>query len=138
MEEAFLSANVPYQVLGTRFFERKEVKDVVAYVRAALSPDSLADMRRILNVPPRGLGKVTLLKIFAGKENELPFAVRGKIAAFRTLLGELKTKLENEPLSTTLKWMITVSGLEAELKKGGEDDAERLENIKELVTFAPR
>ena len=138
LEEAFLSADVPYQVLGTRFFERKEVKDVVAYVRAALNPASLADIRRIINVPPRGLGKVTLLKIFAGKENELPFAVRGKIAAFRTLLGELKTKLENEPLSTTLKWMVTVSGLEAELKKGGEDDAERLENIKELVTFATR
>ena len=138
LEEAFLSANVPYQVLGTRFFERKEVKDVVAYIRAALNPDSLADVRRILNVPPRGLGKVTLLKIFAGKESELTSGTRGKIAAFRALLANIKRKLETEPLSSTIKWVVTASGQEAELKKGGEDDAERLENIKELVTFAVR
>ena len=72
LEEAFLREELPYQVLGVRFFERKEVKDVLSYIRAALNPDGFGDFRRIVNVPPRGIGKVTLLKIFAGKEAEIP------------------------------------------------------------------
>lgn len=142
LEEAFMNAEVPYQVLGVRFFERKEVKDIISYVRAALNPDppagGLGDVKRIINVPPRGLGKVTLLKIFAGKEGELPSAARERIGAFRKLLAVLRKKLSAEPLSVALKWIVTASGVEAELKKGGADDEERLENIKELVTFAMR
>ena len=61
LEEAFLSHDVPYQVLGVRFFERREVKDVLAFIRAAQNPESMADLKRIINVPPRGIGKVTLL-----------------------------------------------------------------------------
>ena len=138
LEEAFLNADTPYQVLGTRFFERKEVKDVISYVRASLNPESLADLRRIMNVPPRGIGKVTLLKIFAGQEEALPRAMQEKIASFRNLLGALKAKLDTEPLSLTLKWIVTTSGIEADLRRGGTDEEERLENIKELVTFATR
>ncbi len=138
LEEAFLNAAVPYQVLGLRFFERKEVKDMLSYARAALNPASRSDLRRIINVPPRGVGKVTLLKIFAGKEKELPAAAQGKIAAFRKLLAELKKKLETERLSAALKWVVTESGLEKTLKDGDAEDRERLENIKELVTFATR
>ena len=138
LEEAFLSADVPYQVLGTRFFERKEVKDVIAYVRAALAPESLSDLRRIINVPPRGIGKVTIVKIFAGQEGALPSGMQEKLRAFRKLLTELKARLEKEKLSEALKWIVTQSGIEADLKRGGADDEERLENIKELVTFAMR
>lgn len=138
LEEAFMNADVPYQVLGVRFFERKEVKDIISYVRAALNPESLSDVKRIINVPPRGLGKVTLLKIFAGREGELPLAARERIGAFRKLLSLLHGKLSAEPLSAALKWIVTASGVEAELKKGGTDDEERLLNIKELVTFAMR
>ena len=152
LEEAFLREDVPYQVLGVRFFERKEVKDVLAYVRAAqtafasqnLNEQALnlsggfSDVRRIINVPPRGIGKVTLLKILAGKESELPPAMQGKFTAFKKLLLELRVKLHNVPLSEAIKWIVSESGLETELKKGGSEDEERLENIKELVTFATR
>ncbi len=138
LEEAFMNAEVPYQVLGIRFFERKEVKDVVSYVRAALRPESLSDMKRIANAPPRGLGKVTLLKLFAGQESSLPRGAQEKVRAFRKLLETFKEKLTAEPLSVALKWIVSASGLEAELKKGGADDTERLENIRELVTFATR
>ncbi|KKU78120.1 MAG: ATP-dependent DNA helicase PcrA [Parcubacteria group bacterium GW2011_GWA2_47_64] len=138
LEEAFLREEVPYQVLGVRFFERKEVKDILAYVRAALNPESMGDFRRIINVPPRGIGKVTLLKILAGKENGLPATMREKISAFRKLLDELKHRLSAVALSEAIKWIMAKSGLEAEFKKGGAEDEERLENIKELVTFATR
>src|SRR5439155_11598961 len=66
LEEAMLRYNIPYQVLGVKFFERKEIKDTLAYLRAALNPDSLSDIKRIINFPARGIGKVTLAKIFAG------------------------------------------------------------------------
>ncbi len=138
LEEAFLREEVPYQVLGVRFFERKEVKDILSYVRTAGNPESSGDLRRIINVPPRGIGKVTLLKILAGKEQELPPAMRGKIASFRKLLAELKQRLDTTALSEAIKWIVTESGIEAELKRGGTDENERLENIKELVTFATR
>jgi len=138
LEEAFLREEVPYQVLGVRFFERKEVKDVLSYVRAALNPDSIGDLRRIINVPPRGIGKITLLKIFAGKEGELPPAMREKLTSFKRLLSKFRHTLSAVPLSEALKWIVEASGLEAELKRGGSEDEERLENIKELVTFATR
>ncbi len=138
LEEAFLREQVPYIVLSVRFLERKEVKDVIAYLRAARNPEGVSDLGRIINVPPRGIGKVTLLKVLAGREAELPPATREKVRAFRRLLAELKDKLESEPLSSALKWIITASGLERELKKGGEDDTERLENIRELVSLSTR
>ncbi len=138
LEEAFLNAEVPYQVLGTRFFERREVKDIIAYLRAALDETNLADQKRIVNVPPRGIGKVTLLKIFAGRTAELPPAIRERVAAFKRLLSSIKKETETKPLSEALRFIIKASGLEAELKKGGTEDAERLENIKELVSFAAR
>ena len=152
LEEAFIREEVPYQVLGVRFFERKEVKDMLSYLRAArttlpetdlngqaLNPtEGLSDIKRIINVPARGIGKVTLLKIFAGGEAKLPAGVKEKVVAFRKLLKELAEKLKTEPLSQSVKWILRASGLEAELKRGGDEDLERLENLRELVTVAAR
>lgn len=138
LEEAFLSYGVNYQLLGTKFFERKEIKDVLSYIKAGLEPENRADMKRIINVPARGIGKVTLLKIFEGKSEALPVAVRAKYEAFKTLLlgiGETaRTKLPSE----TVKYVMSHSGLEEELRHGGEEEQERLENVKELVTLATR
>ena len=71
LEEAMLHYNIPYQVLGVKFFERKEIKDTLAYLRAALNPESLSDIKRIINFPARGIGKVTLAKNFRGKNRKL-------------------------------------------------------------------
>lgn len=136
LEEAFLSAEIPYQVVGTRFFERKEIKDMLSYVRASQGVASPGDLARIINVPPRGLGKVALLKILAGKENELLPAARDNVKGFRALLSRIKEKLEKEKLSAALRFILTASGLEANLKDGDSDDMERLENIRELVTVS--
>ena len=65
LEESFLKKEVPYQVLGVRFFERKEVKDVLSFIRASLNRESAADLVRIINVPPRGIGKATMMKVLA-------------------------------------------------------------------------
>lgn len=138
LEEAFLGANLPYQVLGVRFFERKEVKDVVAYLRAALDETSLADIKRIINIPPRGLGKAAIAKIFSGQEGLLPAAGKEKVRSFRTLLARIREATEKEKLSQVIKFILKESGIEDSLRGKTEEDTERLENLRELVTFATR
>ena len=136
LEEAFLGAKLPYQVVGTRFFERKEVKDAIAYIKASLSPDIFSDWKRIVNVPPRGIGKVTLAKIASGGEKTLPPAAKKSIAKLKSLLNQIAEKLKTEKLSKVLRDLITDSGMMEHLKSEGAEGEERIENLKELITFA--
>jgi DNA helicase-2/ATP-dependent DNA helicase PcrA len=138
LEEAFLSADVPYQILGTRFFERKEVKDVLSYIRIALNPDSRADLVRVINEPRRGIGKVTLLKIVEGKRGDLPVGTQQKVAGFFAVLEKIKAKSESLTPSELIKFTIIESGLEDALNPKHEDDVERIENMRELATLAKR
>jgi len=138
LEEIFLMKGIPYQVLGTRFFERKEVKDVISFIRAALNPDSLSDIKRVVNVPPRGIGKVTLIKMFSGKTDSLPQKTKERVEDFYKLLKKIKERaLEGKP-SETVKFIIRESNLLKKLKEGTEEDRERLENIKELATLGAK
>lgn len=141
VEEAMLNAGIPYQVLGTRFFERKEVKDALSYIRAALY-DTSADIARALNTPARGIGKITLIKMLGGKEGEIGGAMGEKIKKFRALLSQIKYAAQKMPPSEVVRIVMRESGMERMYKKdnppaGGEGE-ERLENIRELVSLATR
>lgn len=138
LEEAFMKRDIPYQLLGTRFFERKEVKDIVSYLRAALNPDSLSEKRRIINVPVRGIGKTTVLKIFSGDESLLPLSMKTKLKDFGTLLKEIEKTSKQKRPSETISFIIKMSGLEKEWKDGGDEGRARLENAYELSNFASR
>lgn len=136
LEEAFLAYAVPYQMLGTKFFERKEIKDCLSYIKASLNENSLSDISRIINVPARGIGKTTLQKIMLGKESELPVSMQIKISNFKKMLLNFREVLKNELPSVAIKYIIKNSGMEDSYKTGLEEDIERLENIMELVTLA--
>ena len=138
IEEAFMNRSIPYQLLGTRFFERKEVKDIVSYLRAALNPDSISDKRRIINVPARGIGKTTVLKIFSGDKSPLPFSMKTKLENFETLLREIEKTAKQKRPSETISFIIKMSGLGKEWKDGGDEGRARLENAYELSNFASR
>lgn len=138
IEEAMLSAQIPYQVLGTKFFDRKEIRDILSYVKASLNKDSLSDIKRIINMPARGIGKVTLLKLFSNQLSLLPAKMQIKINAFYKLLDDIKEYQENHSASETIKFILEKSGIEKELKDGGEEGLERLENIRELVTLSTK
>jgi DNA helicase-2/ATP-dependent DNA helicase PcrA len=139
LEEAFLNYAVPYQLLGTKFFERKEIKDVLSYLRLGLNPTSTADMARIINEPARGIGKVTMLKVMEGKKAELKGATLEKVERFDQMMSDIADEARTKILSETLKFIIKRTGIELELKKNGtEDDLSRLENLRELVTLATR
>ncbi len=138
LEEAFINFGVPYQVLGTRFFERKEVKDVLSYLRLALNPESVADLARVINNPPRGIGKVTLLKIVEGRRGELTGSASEKVAQFERMMDEIRAVALEKPVDETLKFILKRTKIEEELVSGGEEGLERLENLRELVTLGTR
>ncbi|MEK7100630.1 MAG: UvrD-helicase domain-containing protein [Patescibacteria group bacterium] len=138
LEEAFLRGQIPYKLLGTRFLDRKEVKDVLAWVRLALEPSRETDRMRAVQFPPRGIGKVTLGKMTAGARETLKPAERSKIESFEMLVQSLNESAQTMLPSEFVRLVIERSGIAAALQKGGEEDAERLENARELATLASR
>lgn len=137
IEEALLHGDVPYQVIGTKFFERKEVKDAVSFLRAGVYGTN-ADIARIANVPARGIGKVTLLKMLGGQEETLGGAVREKVLQFRSLLARIGEAAATLPPSKLLMMVMQESGMERSYKEDKLEGAERLENVRELVSLATR
>ncbi len=137
LEEAFLNAEVPYQVLGTKFFDRKEIKDVIAYIKASLNPKDLTSLKRTINTPARGIGKVTLVKIITNKENELSSKMKIKVQNYRDVLVKIQKEAQILKPSDLIKFVVSESGLAEQFKsKGTENDLERLANMKELVSLA--
>lgn len=136
LEEAMLAHGVPYRVLGTRFFDRKEVKDLLSYIRAALNPESESDVRRVINTPLRGIGTVTVDKLFSSGPESLSPAIRAKIEQFYEKLNAVREAVLTLKPSEALKKALSLSGLEASFKK--EEAEERIENVRELVTLAAR
>lgn len=136
LEEAFLNKNIPYQVLGVKFFERKEVKDVLSFIKASMNRDSTNDLVRIVNVPPRGIGKATIMKVVIGEENTLSPALRNKVGQFLDLLERIKNVALKESPSNLIKYIIRESGMESVYKNGSAEEQEKLENLRELVTVA--
>ena len=137
LEEAFLKLSVPYQILGTRFYDRKEIKDAAALLKCAFNPEDITSLKRIINIPPRGIGTVTFEKIADGEEEFLPIKTKEKISGFRKKLAELKDFAEKNKPSATIKYLIDNFSFRELLAK--EDDGEeRLENLGELITLASK
>src|SRR6185503_9627727 len=137
IEEALLQSEIPYQVLGTRFFERKEVKDVLSYIRASQG-GTTQDLIRVANTPVRGIGKVTLMKMLSKQESQLPSGTQQKVRQFYALLSRIKDAAESMPPSQVVQFVCTHSGLEALFKKDHLEGQEHLENVRELVSLAAR
>src|SRR3989344_4484979 len=131
IEEKLLDAGIPYQVLGTRFFERKEVKDALSFVKAALYETPM-DIARVANVPPRGIGKVTLLKLLSHQP------AGEKVAVFKKLLARIKERASALAPAELIKFVIRESGMERAYREDKLEGAEHLENLRELVSLASR
>lgn len=135
IEEGMLDKNLPYQVIGTKFFERKEVKDIISYIRVALEKHSISDLERIINFPPRGIGKTTFAKITLGQENTLTPAVKAKLTHFREIISQIKNSIDTEKLADAVKKIISISEMEKYFKEEGMEGEERLENLRELSSL---
>lgn len=138
LEEACLRNIIPYQVLGTRFFERAEVKDVMSYIKASLNENSPGDITRAVSTPPRGIGKATLAKMLLKEEHTLTPAAQKKVQDFKNILTDIKKAAETARASETISYVIKRSGIEEALRQDGNDGEERLANVKELVALATK
>jgi DNA helicase-2/ATP-dependent DNA helicase PcrA len=150
LEEACLAFDVPYRVIGVRFFERKEVKDALSYLRAAKNPKSATDLSRIIGTPSRGIGKVTVQKCWPRSRRkdvrawrdvsfkEFAPALRGKLESFADLMKHIAHAIETLPASDAVRYTLEASGLESMFKEDSVEGPEHLENIRELVNLATR
>lgn len=137
LEEAFLGAGIPYRVLGVRFFERKEVKDLLSFIRFASNPESRADLARIVGITP-GIGPAALVKMAEGRDAELGAAARGKVSALRERIARIAQATKERKASEVVLFAIKESGMDMLYRGGGEEGGERLENMQELAAFAAR
>ena len=150
-EEKFLMANIPYKLVGgVNFYARKEIKDLLSYLKTVDNGKDDLAVRRIINVPKRGIGPASLTKVQdyadqkgisfydALRETEnIPALGRAaaKITPFVTFIQSLRSKLEYVSVSELLKDIIEETGYVAELQAEGTEEAEgRIENINELIT----
>ncbi len=136
IEEAFLKKNIPYKLIaGVKFYERKEIKDVLAYLKYAVNPDDLVSLKRAINSPPRGIGKATMLKYVSHKD--LSPAEKAKIKVFENLMEDVRKKVAEEPAAEALRAVIKKAGFDAHYK-ASKLEQDRLENIAELVSVAKK
>lgn len=139
LEEKMIVNDVPYTVLGVRFFDRKEVKDIMSYLKVALNPKSLPDMKRVFETPKRGIGKATIAKVFAGEP--LTNSAGNKVKVVYDLLDNIRNMItstgdDSADIHEVLTYILVESGIEAELRDDGEEGVMRLANISELITLA--
>jgi len=139
LEEGLLHAGVPYKLLGTRFFARKEVKDALAWMRLAMDSGREVDKLRAAASPARGIGKVTLGKLAAGQRSLLRAGELTKVEQFERVIEELSQATETLVPSEFVKLVIEKSGMRrVYFDEGSAEDRERFENIEELASVAAR
>ncbi len=138
LEESCLMFNIPYQVLGVKFFERKEIKDMISYLKAAVNRDSITDIKRTINTPARGIGAVSLIKIVEDRIKDLTQGTQIKVREYFALLDVIAEKVKTEKLSEVFKYIFKNSGIEKSYLTKNEDDLEKLENIKELISLTTK
>jgi len=154
LESAFSRRSIPYRVFGgLRFFDRKEIKDIVAYLRLIANPDDALALRRIINVPARGIGKTTLGYVeelalsnqcsmfeICARANMYPGELSraaGKLVTFAAKIYQLSEKTDKMSVAQFVEYMIEDLGIIDELKAENTEEAEsRIENIKEFYTVA--
>ncbi|MDN5588096.1 MAG: UvrD-helicase domain-containing protein [Brevibacterium sp.] len=154
IEDALVRTGIPYKVVGgTRFYERKEIKDALAYLRVLANPDDDVNLRRILNVPKRAIGDRTegIVADFADREGISFYTALGRldeivhlsaraktsVAKFYELMRDLAATAEAAPLSRVIEAILEQSGyLESLQKSTDPQDESRVDNLAELVAVA--
>ena len=155
LEQTLIESNIPYRIVrGTSFYDRKEVKDVIAYMRLAVNPWDAVSLNRVANVPARALGPKSLEKLSAwirdkavGTAADAWGAVKATKAGLSGKAGEGAVQLADHMLALierqhnmplVLTWIMNGLGYEDVLRKTEPADwEERVENVRELLSIAP-
>ena len=154
LEEACMAAGIPYRIYGgLKFYDRKEIKDIIAYLKLIFNPDDSQSFKRIVNVPKRSIGDTTVKRLqdFADREDislfeavkriqedtEIPPRTRTKLTEFAELIRKFKDVSSNYSLREFVTLVIEKSGYLAELQMQNTPESEAdIENLQELVNVA--
>ncbi len=151
LEERFIMEGIPYDVVGgTNFYSRREIKDVLAYLKTIDNGKDDVAVKRIINVPRRGIGAATIVRVqeYADERNISFFDAlteadqivtigrsAGKLKPFVTMIQSFRSKQEFYSLEELVKDVLDLTGYLKELEESDEEDAaDRIENIEELVS----
>ncbi|MEK7165031.1 MAG: UvrD-helicase domain-containing protein [Patescibacteria group bacterium] len=155
LEEVMLRYAVPYRLVGgIRFYERKEIKDTLAYLRFLMNPNDILSLERIINEPARGIGNKTLVSVYteakANNANVVDFVLEvekidglspARLQAFKTfaaIFSDAQNNMPNLTIDEMIDLLLKRSGYIESLKAEGDFGDERLENISELKSVAAR
>jgi DNA helicase-2/ATP-dependent DNA helicase PcrA len=156
LEEVLMRYGIPYKIIGgIRFYERKEIKDLVAYLRVIANPSDSVSLIRIINIPQRQIGPKTLetLQTFANIKDcslfeamvrveevgeELPETKREKITNFVKLIRRLQKQNKEVRPGALIKYLLDESGYKKFLDDGTVEGEARLENVSELISVAAK
>ena len=153
LEETLMKDGIPYRIFGgLRFYDRKEIKDIIAYLRLIQNLSDDIALKRIINVPRRGIGNTTVdtaekvainrsCSIFSivSSASEIPELQRAasRLEEFTTLINDFKVKMEGMSVPELIGEVIQKSGIQAELEAENTIEARsRIENIKEMISSA--
>ncbi len=138
LEEALLSNQIPYQIIGgLRFYQRKEIKDIIAYLWLA-QQDSPIHLARIINTPRRGIGAKTVEKL-KEKGWDLTKVSQPQVVRFQKLLARLRKEASKHSIDRLIEWLLEELDYQQYLKDYSETEEQvisRLENIQELLAVA--
>ncbi len=152
IEEALIRSKLPYQIVrGIEFYRRKEIRDLLAYLKVLVNPEDEIALQRIINTPARGIGKTTIDRVSAyatinstsfyealknsGKIESLSKAARAKLAVFVNMIEQFKKDIGGK-VAPLAERIFTESGLAESLKASGPDGKDAIENANELINSA--
>ncbi len=154
LEEEIVRHGLPYRIIGgVKFYERREVKDILAYLRLAYNPSDSVSFERIHNIPERGIGKITFEKIKIAIDQSRGIAKginkciddggftgkrRAALIGLSDFIEELSGRAQVLPLSELITWVIRKSGYKSYIDDGTEEGEERWKNVKEIFTAAKK
>lgn len=139
IEESLIRRGIPYKIIGgVKFFQRKEVKDLLAYLRVLENNRDHAALKRIANIPPRGIGKVLLTKILAGDKNAMSPREQEIAERFQHMLLALWEERTRVSPAEFLKALVKKLKFKDYLTDGSRNAEERWENVEELISLAKR
>lgn len=130
LEEILMQHSLPYRIVGAlQFYQRREIKDILAYLRLILNPEDQISLERIINVPSRGIGRKALEMFRAGKEVS-------QVSNFLKLVGSLRRASQNISPSDLIEQILKQTKYDQHLLDGTPEGEARLENVKELKSVA--
>ena len=154
LEEAFIRSKIPYQIVrGTEFYSRKEIRDILAYLKILVNPDDEIALLRIINTPVRGIGKTTIDRVLAfAASSRISFysalkkadtigslsqAPRAKLAVFVNMMEQFRKGIDGAVAVLTERVFVE-SGLQHHLRAAGAEGKDALDNVNELINAIGR